>query len=116
MSKRESNTGATPEDIGADRTLHATPGVSEHDESIRVLYSMIALVQGLSENREFASSPKNDLHLPSLADELIDIHCTPMGVDTTLPPAGRQALAQDWGRIGSYMRSVMPCLPNQIQT
>ncbi len=38
-----------------------------------------------------------------------------MGVDTTLPPAGWEALAQDWERIGSYMRNVMPCSSKQTQ-
>ena len=115
MSKRGSNTRAIPEDVGDDRTLHATPGVSEHDESIRVLDTMIAHLQWLSGNPNFAPSPTRDLHSPSLADELIDIHCTPMGVDATLPPAGWEALARDWERVGSYMRSVMPCSSKQTQ-
>ena len=115
MSKRGSNKGASPEDVGADRTRHATPGVSEHDDSIRVLDRMIAHLQWLSGKRNFPPGPTRDLNSPSLADELTDIHCTPMGVDTTLPPAGWEALARDWERVGSYMRSVIPCSSKQTQ-
>ncbi|MDE0101713.1 MAG: hypothetical protein OXN89_04980 [Bryobacterales bacterium] len=118
MSRRRSNTGAVPKDLGADRTRtpDVTPRVSEHDERIRVLDRMIAVLQRSSENQDFALSPTNDLHSPKLADELIGIHCTPMGVDTSLPPVGWEALAHDWERVGSYMRSVMPCFSKQIQT
>lgn len=109
MSRRGSDTDATPENQGAGRKCRVTPLAQEHDEAIRVLDRMIAIALWSSENRDFAPSHSEDLHAPSLVDEMIGIHCTPTGVDTTLPPSGWEALAQDWERVGSYMRSVMPC-------
>ena len=103
------NVEMTPKlrDQNADISGRAESQAEEYDESIRILDRMIAISRspyyhrsGLSRSMEYDA--------PSLVDEMIQIHCTPLGVETTIPPAGWDALAQDWQRIGDYLRSVMP--------
>lgn len=43
----------------------------------------------------------------SILDELIDIHCTPWGVEVREPSFGWHELADDWARVGSYIRNAM---------
>ena len=43
----------------------------------------------------------------SILDELIDIHCTPWGVEVREPSFGWHELADDWARVGGYIRNAM---------
>ena len=43
----------------------------------------------------------------SILDELIDIHCTPWGVEVREPSFGWHELANDWSRVGGYIRNAM---------
>ena len=91
----------------ADTSASAEAQVEVYDESIQILDRMIAVSRSPYYNRG-GSSRGMEYDAPSLVDEMILIHCTPMGVEMAMPPAGWDALAQDWQRIGDYMRSVMP--------
>lgn len=83
----------------------------EHDDLVQILDRMIAISRSLRHQRG-VSHRTMECDPPSLVDEMILIHCTPLGVETSMPPTGWDALAQDWERVGSYMRSVMPSVVN----
>ena len=53
MSRRGSDTDATPEDQGAGRKCRVTPLAQEHDEAIRILDRMIAIALWSSQNRNY---------------------------------------------------------------
>lgn len=96
--------------LRAERAKPVVSGKSqeeEHDELVRTLDRMIAISRSPHYQRG-GSGEATESDPPSLVDEMIAIHCTPMGVEPSMPPTGWDALAQDWQRVGSYMRSVMP--------
>lgn len=43
----------------------------------------------------------------SLADEFIDIHATPLGLDVDEIPVGLAGLQQDWQRVGEFLGGAM---------
>ena len=108
MSRRGSDTDVTPGNQESGREEHAGPRPKELEAQIRMLDLMIEAAWRSSFNSFVICGPASQVQAPSLIDEVIDIHCTPMGVDTDLPPAGWDALARDWERVGSYVRTVMP--------
>ena len=96
--------------VRAERAKPIVTGKSqkeEHDELVRTLDRMIAISRSAHYQRG-GSRRAMEYDPPSLVDEVVQIHCTPIGVETSMPPTGWDALAQDWQRVGSYMRSVMP--------
>lgn len=96
--------------ISTERTNSVASGESPkkaHDELVRILDRMIAISRSPHYQRS-ESRRTMEYDPPSIVDEMILIHCTPMEVEASMPPTGWDALAQDWERVGSYMRSVMP--------
>ena len=84
--------------VRAERAKPVVTGKSqkeEHDELVRILDRMIAISRSARYQRG-GSRRVMEYDPPSLVDEMILIHCTPMGVETSMPPTGWDALAQDW--------------------
>ncbi len=81
--------------------------IPDYEEDVRLLDSIIASWQSLDDGADdFYREVEAELHT-SLLDEMIAINCTPMGVSTELHSPKWRGLAQDWKRVGSYMREVM---------
>ena len=61
------------------------------------------LLRALNSFRLIEEQSANKKH--SLLDEIIDLHCTPMGV--SIPGDVGHGVARNWNRVGSYLRRMM---------
>lgn len=77
-----------------------------------------SILKALKENRvKVVLKPARGCDEPAetgFLSELVNINCTPMGVEMETVPTGAAGLAEDWRRVGGYLRRAMDSIESEI--
>lgn len=92
---------------------HAAGNSSLSERDVRALCQELnALLTKLRTRNEYWKKiQEEEAHLlenpPSLLDEMVNIHCTPWGVEPRIGTDWTDGIARAWANVGNYLRSAM---------
>ena len=92
---------------------HIADKVSISEEDLKVLYQELDVVitKLRARNEYWKRIQEEEANLlenpPSLLDEMVNIHCTPWGVEPRIGQDWADGVARAWANVGRYLRNAM---------
>lgn len=89
--------------------------ISEEDVKVLCWELDVAIAKLRARNEYWKKIQEEEADLlenpPSLLDEMVNIHCTPWGVEPRIGPDWVDGVARAWVNVGKYLRNAMGQLP-----